>query len=186
MALRMFQPTCPICASARYDSKDAVLEHMIDAHPDAPLATFLTTSRGFPKLVFRDYLYCLSNRSGPRHSWRCEERRCSGRAITYGQTADDVTSVVALTTKHNHPSSAVKVGLARAHVLLHKQATETDATPLAIRQQVMASVDAEVAKALPSDASMRRLIRRKRSVGMPKVERPKPEIEFQLNELCQK
>ena len=192
MALRMFQPTCPICASARYDSKDAVLEHMIDAHPDAPLASFLMTARKFPKLVFRDYVYCLRKRHGPKHYWHCEERRsrgghigCKGSAITYGQTADDVTSVVALTTKHNHSSSAVKVGLARAQELLYKQALETDATPLSIRQQVFASVDPEVAKMLPSDSAMSRTIHRLNR-GASKAQRPKREIEFQLNESIQK
>ena len=112
---------------------------------------------------------------------------CKGSAITYGQTADDVTSVVALTTKHNHPSSAVKVGLARAQELLYKQALETDATPLSIRQQVFASVDPEVAKMLPSDSAMSRTIHRKRlNRGASKAQRPKREIEFQLNESIQK
>ena len=48
-------------------------------------------------------------------------------------------------------------------------AVETDDTPLAIRQQLFATVDADVAKLLPSEDSMRKAIARKRQKAVVKV-----------------
>ena len=87
---------------------------------------------------------------------------CKGKAITCGQTVDDVTSIVVRATEHNHPASSAKVRLASALHRMRVQALETDDTPLAIRQQLFATVDPEVAKLLPSEPSMRRVIQRQR------------------------
>ena len=76
---------------------------------------------------------------------------------------DDVTSLVVSATEHNHPPSSTRVQLAVALQRMRTQALETDATPLAIRQQLIASVDAEVAKLLPSESCMRRNILRRRT-----------------------
>ena len=147
-----------------FATTDAVLEHLNDAHPTTVLASFVTSIRGRPLLEHRNYLYSNNHslKTSNRHSWKCERRMCKGKAITCGQTVDDVTSIVVRATEHNHPASSAKVRLASALHRMRVQALETDDTPLAIRQQLFATVDPEVAKLLPSEPSMRRVIQRQR------------------------
>ena len=147
-----------------FATTDAVLEHLNDAHPTTVLASFVTSIRGRPLLEHRNYLYSNNHslKTNNRHSWKCERRQCKGKAITCGQTVDDVTSIVVRATEHNHPASSAKVRLASALHRMRVQALETDDTPLAIRQQLFATVDPEVAKLLPSEPSMRRVIQRQR------------------------
>ena len=155
-----------------FASVDAVLEHLVNAHPSTTLASFVASSRDHPQLVHHDYVYTYSKNNGRKHYWACERRRphpCRARAVTYGQTMNDVTSIVISASKHDHPPSSSKVRLARALHRMRVLAVETDDTPLAIRQQLFATVDADVAKLLPSEDSMRKAIARKRQKAVVKV-----------------
>ena len=79
--------------------------------------------------------------------------------MTRGLTYNDVTSIITKTFKeHNHPPSPANVRLYDAYEKLRHQALQTNASPMAISQQLLASVDPEVAAILPSRSSMERNI----------------------------
>ena len=157
----MLQPCCQICCE-KFPSDDDVLTHLNSAHPSASIATFVTSQRGSSLLVHQDYLYSLNGSSNDRFRWKCPDRKCLGSAVTRGRRYDDVTSIVMATPSapHSHPPSAAKVKLYATMESLRQQALESNASPLALRQKLFASIEPDVAALLPSVQNMARLIHR--------------------------
>ena len=159
----MFQPTCVLC-KAKFAEKDALFEHLNNAHPDAKPVSFIPSQKGKPKLAFNGYMYCHHRSRGSKHMWWCESRRCRGKAYTQGQTYDDAASILTNYTEHSHPGSETKVARARALQQLYAEALDSDETTLSIHQRMLALVDKDVAAIMPSQVSLRRAIKRKRQI----------------------
>ena len=159
----VLQSCCQICRE-KFPSDDAVFTHLNSAHPSASIATFVTSRRGFSMLVHHDYLYTLNASRKDVYHWNCSNRKCPGRASTRGRRYDDVTSIVKVSpAPHSHPPSAAKVRLYDAMESLRQQALESDASPLALRQKLFASIERDVAALLPSAQNMARLVSRWRN-----------------------
>ena len=160
-----FQHCCQICHAA-FPSSDAVLVHLNNAHPSSMLASFVASRRGCSLLVHHDYVYRHTKSTGVgrgKHFWRCAERGCRVSAVTQGVTYDDITSIVVRASAHKHPPTPARVRLYEAMARLRQQVLTTDAPPGSIRQQLLASVDPEVAAMLPGAETMKRTMRKQRA-----------------------
>ena len=116
-------------------------------------------------------MYIFAKNNGKKHHWWCKDRKlkCKGHVVSLGAHYDDVTSVVVRATEHNHPPSAVNVKLYDAIDSLRHQAMDTDLTGMQLRQQLLRTVDPEVAKILPTVTNMSRFIRYWRAKKREKV-----------------
>ena len=153
---------CVLC-EAKFAEKDALFEHLNNAHPDAKPVSFIPSQKGKAKLAFNGYMYCLNYSTGFNHSWRCELRGCRGKAYTQGQTYDDVASILTNFTEHNkHAGSDARVVRARVLHQLCADVVDSDEPPLSIYQRLLASVDQDAAAIMPSRQDLSRLIQRKR------------------------
>ena len=94
------QPRCQLC-DAEFSTDDAVLEHLVKAHPSATLASFVTSQRGRPLLVHHDYVYSYSknNSHNNKHFWSCEHRSRSPLPSQDSTNSDVTTGGGAKTTK---------------------------------------------------------------------------------------
>ncbi|XP_077297621.1 uncharacterized protein LOC143919269 isoform X6 [Arctopsyche grandis] len=90
-------------------------------------------------------------------SWRCTQKKCSGRVKV------NQNNVIVVVSEHNHASDPDRNEAFKIVAKIRQQAIMTNEKPLQIIQQAEAGVSSEVASNLPKYTASKRLIQRQRN-----------------------
>ena len=118
---------------------------------------FVTTQRGHRKVILDGYIYLLDKTHGQKTYWRCEDRSCTSRLHTLGD------SVVRPPSEHlSHAPSSSRVTKALVMSDVRRLALDSETSTRNIVQQAIADVPTLAAPAIPSNAALSQIVRRKR------------------------
>ena len=132
------------------------------------MAVYYKSSRGGEKMAFEGFRYNLKKE---RRYWRCEDRSCQGRAVGVGDT-------ITPTKQHCHAPDETKTGIQVAQAAV-KDAAATSVQPTsAILAQINAVLPPMVQAGLPRQATMSRMVQRRRQKELPPLPKSLAELDI--------